>query len=60
MCANFIDRDCGGESQSLESGFLVIDFAKFFVDEVVGENAQVNNLWAYRDFFNEFRKDILE
>ena len=58
MCTYFINWDGGGESQAFEGGFLVIDFAEFFVDQVVRENAQVDDLWSNRDFFDEFPEDF--
>lgn len=58
MTTDFIDRNGGGEGQTLESGFLVVDFAELFVDEVIAENAKVNDLGSDGDLFDEFGKDV--
>ena len=58
MGAYLIDRDGGGEGKALKGGFLVVDFGEFFVDEVVGEDAEVNDFGSDGDFFDEFREDV--
>ena len=58
MGANLIDRDGSGKSQTLEGGFFVVDFTEFFVDEVIGEDAKVDDFGSDGDFFDEFGEDV--
>lgn len=58
MCAYFIDGDGGGEGESFEGGFFVVDFTEFFVDEVISKDTQVDDFGADRYFFDEFRENI--
>jgi hypothetical protein len=55
---DFIDRDGGGEGESLEGGLLVIYFAEFFIDQVVTEYTQIDDFGADCDFLDEFGKDV--
>ena len=58
VTTDFIDWNGGGEGKTLESGFFVVDFAELFIDEVITENAKVNDLRSDGDFLDEFGKDV--
>lgn len=59
MTTDFIDTDSGWESETLESWLFVVDFVELLVDQVIGENAQINDLRSDSDLFDEFPQNIL-
>lgn len=54
MSTYLVDWDGGGESHSLEGWLFIVNFAKLFVDQVITENAKINNFGSDSDFFDEF------
>lgn len=58
MTTDFVDTDSGWESESLESWLFVVDFVELLVDQVIGKNAQINDLRSDSDLFNEFPQNI--
>lgn len=54
----FIDWDTGGESESFECGFFVIDFTELFVNKVVTEDTKFDDLRSDCDFLDEFGEDV--
>lgn len=58
MSTDFIDTDGGWESESLEGGLFVVDFVELLVDQVIGENAQINDLRSHSDFLDQFPQNI--
>lgn len=58
MTTDFIDWDGGGEGQSLEGGLFVVNFVELFVDQVITENAKINDFWSHSDFFDQFSQDL--
>lgn len=59
MTTDFIDTDSGWESETLESWLFVVDFVELLVDQVIGKNAQINDLRSDSDLFDEFPQNIL-
>lgn len=58
MTTDFIDADSGWESKTLESWLFVVDFVELLIDQVIGKNAQINDLRSDSDFFDEFPQNI--
>lgn len=58
MTTDFIDTDSGWESETLESWLFVVDFVELLVDQVIGKNAQINDLRSDSDLFDEFPQNI--
>ena len=58
MTTDFVDTDSGWESESLESWLFVVDFVELLVDQVIGKNAQINDLRSDSDLFDEFPQNI--
>lgn len=58
MTTDFVDTDSGWESKSLESWLFVVDFVELLVDQVIGKNAQINDLRSDSDLFDEFPQNI--
>ncbi len=58
MTTDFIDGDGGGEGESLEGGLLVIYFAELLVDQIVAENAQIDDFGSDCDFLDQFSQDV--
>lgn len=58
VAADLVDGDTGGEGDSLEDLLLVVDFAQLFDEVGVAEEAELEDLGADRDLFNNFGKDV--
>ena len=54
----FIGRDAGGEGESFENGFFIIDFGEVFVDLAVGPEAEFEYFAANCDLLDEFGEDL--
>ncbi len=54
MGTYLVHWDGGGEGHSLEGWLFIVDFAKLFVDQVITENAKIDNFGSDSDFFDEF------
>lgn len=59
MTTDFIDTDGGWESETLESWLFVVDFVELLVDQVIGKNAQINDLRSDSDLFDKFPQNIV-
>lgn len=54
MGTYLVDWDGGGEGHTLEGWLFVIDFAELFVDQVITENAKIDDFGSDSDFLDEF------
>ena len=51
VSTDLIDGDCGGEGESLEDRFFIINFGEFLVDETVTPQAEFEDFTADGDLF---------
>ena len=58
VSADLVGGDGGGEGETLEDGFFIIDFGEFFVDETVAPEAEFEYLATHRDLFDEFGQHL--
>ena len=58
MTSDFVDRNGGGESQTLEGWFLVVYFAQLFVYDVITENTEIDDLRSDGDFLDKSGEDV--
>ncbi len=58
MAADFVDRNASGEGDSLEDLLLVVDLGELLEQEVVSEEADVEDLRADGDLLDDFGEDV--
>ena len=58
VSADLVDGEGGGEGESLEDGFFIINFGEFLVDEAVAPQAELEDLASDGDLFEEFGENL--
>ena len=58
VATDLIDGDGGGEGESLENWFFIIDFGEFFIDEAIGPEAEFEDFGVDGYLLDEFGENL--